>query len=97
MSSPALVRLLTRRRLPAGMARWRARLLPGEERAALAGEWEGALVMVECGAIEVRCVAGARRVFGSGDVLALDWLGVRALRNVGLEEASLIAVRRRLA
>ncbi len=43
----------------------------------------------------VECRAGGRRTFGSGDVLWLTGMGVRALHNDGAETAVLVAVSRR--
>ena len=57
-------------------------------------EWRDALVVVECGAVVVECRAGGRRTFGSGDVLWLTGMGVRALHNDGAETAVLVAVSR---
>jgi hypothetical protein len=67
---------------------------PGEIRASGPAEWSGALVVVDTGAIEVGCFAGASATFVAGDILALSCLPVRWLRNAGLDEARIIAVRR---
>ena len=69
-------------------------LAPGEARPYEAAEWEGALVVVEQGEIELRCAGGDRRL-GPGAVLWLDGLGLRALRNPGAEPTLLVAVSRR--
>ncbi|MDP8904702.1 MAG: hypothetical protein M3N29_05205 [Chloroflexota bacterium] len=82
-------------RLPAGFDRWRLSLPAGAERATSAQEWAGALVMVEQGTIEVSCVAGGRCRFVAGDVLALGWLPLKALRNPGPGVMQLVAIRRR--
>jgi hypothetical protein len=50
--------------------------------------------MVERGTVEVECDGGSRRSFAAGDLLALECLPVRALRNRGPEEVWLLAVRR---
>ena len=68
---------------------------PGDSRPYDEQEWRDALVVVECGAVAVECRAGGRRVFGTGDVLWLTGMGVRALHNEGQESAVLVAVSRR--
>lgn len=68
---------------------------PGETRPYDPREWQGALVVVECGAVVVEGDAGGRRTFGTGDVLWLTGMGVRALHNEGEESAVLVAVSRR--
>ena len=68
---------------------------PGGERPFDAAEWRGALVLVEAGTIELDCLGGSRERFGHGDVLWLDGLPVRALRNPGQAPARLVAISRR--
>ena len=68
---------------------------PGDSRPYDEQEWRDALVVVECGAVAVECQAGGRRIFGTGDVLWLTGMGVRALHNEGQESAVLVAVSRR--
>jgi quercetin dioxygenase-like cupin family protein len=70
-------------------------LPPGAERASHEAEWRDALVVVDRGEIELDCVGGSRRRFGSGAVLWLDGLPLRALRNPGAEPAVIVAVSRR--
>jgi hypothetical protein len=70
-------------------------IAPGSTRAYDEAEWRDALVVVECGTVVVECDAGGRRAFGSGDVLWLTGIGVRALHNAGAESAVLVAVSRR--
>jgi quercetin dioxygenase-like cupin family protein len=67
---------------------------PGRSRPYDEAEWRDALVVVECGTVVVECRAGGRRTFGSGDVLWLTGMGVRALHNDGAETAVLVAVSR---
>jgi hypothetical protein len=62
-----------------------------------AAEWRGAIVVVEQGQIELECLDGSRHCFGSGDILWLDRLPLRALHNHGRTSAVLIAVARRPA
>jgi hypothetical protein len=90
----ALRDALTRRDLPRGVERWRVELSAGATRPAEPGEWAGALVLVERGALDVECRVGGTRSFVSGDLLALGWLPLRRLRNPGDEPVSLLAVRR---
>jgi hypothetical protein len=68
---------------------------PGAERAVHEGEWANALVVVERGSIELECHNGARRSFGSGDMLCLRRLPLRLLRNRGHSPVLLTAISRR--
>ncbi|MHA6617991.1 hypothetical protein [Pseudonocardia sp. DLS-67] len=70
---------------------------PGATRPYVEDEWRDALVVVELGAVVVECHAGGRRAFGTGDVLWLTGMGVRAVHNEGGESAVLVAVSRRSA
>ncbi len=74
--------------------RWSLRLEPGEQRPTSADEWAGAFVVIEHGTLQVDCLAGGSRTFVAGDQLALGWLPLRTLRNVGDGEVRLSAVRR---
>jgi quercetin dioxygenase-like cupin family protein len=57
--------------------------------------WRDAIVVVERGSIELQTSDGGRYVFGRGDVVWLDGLPVRCLRNPGRRPAVLVAVSRR--
>jgi hypothetical protein len=57
--------------------------------------WEDALVEVAQGEIELEFISGALRRFGAGDVLFLDGLPLRRLRNRSRSPAVLVAIRRR--
>ena len=70
-------------------------LPPGRTLAYDEKTWSGALVVVECGEIELECLQGARRRFGCGSVLCLAGLDLRAVHNCGREPALLAAVWRR--
>lgn len=91
----AMRRTLDRTPLPAGFHRWRLTLAPGEERQTGAAEWAGALVVVECGRLEVECRGGTTATYPAGSLLALGWLPAHRLTNVGPDELRLLAVRRR--
>jgi hypothetical protein len=67
----------------------------GCSRAYDASEWRDAIVVIECGEVELETAAGVRRSFGSGAILWLDGLPLRALNNRGMEPAVLVAVSRR--
>jgi hypothetical protein len=86
---------LYREDLPPRFERWRVILAPHSSRPTSAAEWAGALVLVEVGALEVECLAGRRRHFAEGDLLALSWLPLRTLHNRGSGPVELLAVRRR--
>jgi hypothetical protein len=58
-------------------------------------EWRDALVVVTRGEIELECLCGSRRSFGSGSVLWLVGLPLRAIHNRGVDPAVLVAVSRR--
>jgi hypothetical protein len=58
-------------------------------------EWQGALVVVERGAIELECPSGARWRFQAGAVISLADLPIRALCNERPETALLSALTRR--
>ncbi|HEX7299450.1 MAG TPA: hypothetical protein VF257_10605 [Solirubrobacteraceae bacterium] len=70
---------------------------PGGKRAYDEAEWRDALVVVERGEIELECAAGGRMRLGSGAVLWLVGLPLRALHNRGAEPALVVAVSRRVA
>jgi hypothetical protein len=67
----------------------------GCSRAYDASEWHDAIVVIECGEVELETSAGACRSFGSGAILWLDGLPLRALNNRGTDPAVLLAVSRR--
>jgi hypothetical protein len=71
------------------------RLAAGASRAHRDADWEGALVVVENGAIELECVRGGRRRFETGAVLWLSGLPLVAMHNPGPECALLVAISRR--
>jgi hypothetical protein len=58
-------------------------------------EWRDALVVVTRGEVELESVDGESCRFGSGSVLCLVGLRLRALRSRGTEPAVLVAVSRR--
>jgi hypothetical protein len=89
-----LASLVTRRDLPSMFQRWELVLAPGSEHPTEADPWADALVLIQHGRLEVDCRAGGTRTFGAGDLLALDRLGLRVLRNPGHVPVRLVAVRR---
>jgi hypothetical protein len=58
------------------------------------GEWRDTLVEIEHGEVDVHLARGDHLIFGAGDVLWLDRLGVRTMRNRGPGVAVLVAIRR---
>ena len=66
----------------------------GGSRPFVADEWADALVVVEQGSVELECVRGGRRAFGSGAVLFLTGLPLRTIHNPGPDAALLAAVSR---
>jgi hypothetical protein len=89
-----VARALARVPLPPAFDRLRLTLGPGAARLTAASDWLDCLVLVEQGTVEVECAGGIRRTFVAGDMLALECLPVRALRNHGPDETRLLAVRR---
>jgi hypothetical protein len=81
--------------LPPAFERRMVSIAPGARLAYEAADWLGALVVVEGGEVELEGMCGSRRRFGSGDVLWLAGLPLRALHNAGCEPALLSAVTRR--
>jgi hypothetical protein len=68
---------------------------PGGHRIYYEAEWGDAIVIVECGEVELECLGGARRRFRRGDFLWLAGLPLRALHNPGQDPVLLVAVSRR--
>jgi hypothetical protein len=91
----ALVAALERDALEPSFERWQVVLPPRSQWPTSASEWDGAVVLVESGAVELGCDSGDRRTFMAGHVLALGWLNVTSLGNPGSEPVRLLAVRRR--
>jgi hypothetical protein len=94
-ADPDLAAALSRPDLPLTFERFQIVLAPGERRPTLPDAWAGCLVLVDEGRIEVDCGGGGHRAFVTGDLLALGWLPLREIRNVGSDEARLLAIRRR--
>jgi hypothetical protein len=70
-------------------------LAEGDSRPHDDAEWDGALVIVENGAIELECVRGGRRRFETGAVLWLAGVPLVAMHNPGPGPALVVAVSRR--
>ena len=82
------------RRVPDEFGVRRISIPPGAERRSIGGEWRGSIVLLERGAVELASAAGARRTFGPGDLLCLDWVDCERIVNIGAEEARLVAIDR---
>ena len=65
------------------MAIRRFAFAPGAELAYIADDWNDSLVVVEAGSIELESLHGVRRTFVAGDMLSLQRLHLRLLRNRG--------------
>jgi hypothetical protein len=85
------------RRVPPAFELRAISVAPGDKRAYDEDEWRDALVVVERGEIELEWAAGARMRLGSGAVLWLVGLPLRAVHNRGVDPALVVAVSRRLA
>ena len=77
-----------------GFVRRTVVLDPGVSRPSHDAEWRDAIVMVECGDVELECAAGGRRRFAAGAVLWLTGIDIRVLHNVGAEPVVLVAIAR---
>lgn len=82
------------RRVPDEFGVRRILIAPGAGRRATAREWRGSIVLLERGAVELVSAAGARRVFGPGDLLCPEWVACERIVNIGAEEAWLVAIDR---
>lgn len=67
---------------------------PGDSRPHDEDEWQGTLIVVESGEIELRCRAGGRRRFGAGAVLWFTGLDLASVHNPGDEPAVFRGIRR---
>ena len=75
-------------------SRW-VTVAPGEDRPHDEDEWQGALIVVEVGEIELRCRAGGRRRFGAGAVLWFTGLDLASVHNPGPGPAVFRGITRR--
>lgn len=56
---------------------------PGDSRPHDEDEWQGTIVVVDAGEIELRCRAGGRRRFAAGAVLWFTGLDLASVHNPG--------------
>src|ERR671910_690269 len=71
-------------------------IAPGGSLPYRASAWRDAIVLVDRGSVEIRTADGRLFGFDSGDVLWLDGLPIRSLRNPGSVPAVLVGVSRRV-
>ncbi len=83
------------RPLPPAFVEREVVLAPGAERAYVAAEWRDALVIVDQGSLELVGVIGAHRRLECGAALWLAGLPLRALRNPGSVNTTIVAISRR--
>lgn len=57
-------------------------------------DWRGAIVVVERGVVELEALDGERHCFGDGDLIWLDGVRLRVLRNAGGQPVVLVAISR---
>jgi hypothetical protein len=86
---------LSGRALPPAFDRREIVIEPGGVLPYDALEWRDALVVVECGEIELESKSGARIRLVRGAIIWLDGLDLEELRNCGIGAAVLSSVRRR--
>jgi quercetin dioxygenase-like cupin family protein len=72
-------------------------LEPGHVLAYDDAAWHDAIVFVTAGEIELECLSGSVHRFSRGDILWLEHLPLRAVRNAGSVEARLLRVSRRVS
>jgi quercetin dioxygenase-like cupin family protein len=70
-------------------------LEPGRVLAYDEAAWHDAIVFVTAGEIELECLSGTVHRFCRGDILWLEHLQLRAVRNAAPVEARLVAISRR--
>jgi hypothetical protein len=58
-------------------------------------DWDGAIIFVTAGEIELECASGARARFRDGDILCFAPFLTRVVRNTGTQQARLLAIWRR--
>lgn len=81
---------------PGPAFRRRAVTIPAQETVPyVAEDWVGALVMIECGSVDLCCVRGGRRRFVEGAILFMEGLDLVSLHNPGLDDVVLVALSRR--
>jgi hypothetical protein len=80
--------------LPPPFERRRVLVPPGSSRPYDEEEWRDAIVVVECGEIEIEGRCGVRARFRAGAIIWLFGLRLVALNCVGSEPAVLVAVAR---
>jgi hypothetical protein len=86
--------LLLGRPIPDSFPVTRLTIPPRSARVTEAELWAESLVVVQRGDVEVESAGGVRETFHPGDVLCLEWVGARVLRNNGADEAEVVSIRR---
>ena len=86
--------LLLGRPIPDSFPVTRLTIPPRSARVTEAELWAESLVVVHRGDVEVESAGGARETFHPGDVLCLEWVGARVVRNHGADEAEVVSIRR---
>jgi hypothetical protein len=70
-------------------------LAPGTSRPFVQADWADALVLLECGELELEALSGCRVRLQPGAIFWLAGLPLRCLHSVGRDPAVLIAVSRK--
>ena len=70
-------------------------LPPGTSRPFDKADWTDALVVLECGELELEALSGCRVRLHPGAIFWLAGLPLRSLHNTGQQPAVLVAVSRR--
>jgi hypothetical protein len=70
-------------------------LAPGTSRPFDTADWADALVVLECGVVELEALSGCRVRLQPGAIFWLAGLPLRCLHNPGQEPTVLVAISRR--
>jgi hypothetical protein len=70
------------------------RIAPRESLLIDDGEWNGALILVTAGSVDLECLSGATHSFPTGSMLWFTSLGLRAIHNNATSTAVLVSTRR---
>lgn len=79
---------------PSAFRRWTVTVVAGRVLVYVEADWRDALVVVEHGVIELRCVLGGHRRFAAGSILWFDGLNLQSLHNPGPTDVVLLGLSR---
>ena len=91
---PGVRRSFLGRRVPPWFDHRAVRIPVGSAIVYVEAEWRGAIVVVDSGEVELETLDGERHRFGPGNLIWLDGVRLRVLRNAGGQPAVLVAISR---